>query len=194
MVFDPLRDPDDTVSLGGRDVPGIVKIVGLSAPRDFDERRGFGMAGARLVYRGQKLSRFSLNVSLYTQEHWDDWRDFSDIVRRPPPPDRASLAGATSIPALQRAVRGRANPLRIRHPLLEEYRVSQVVVEDVTAPVEDETGVWSIEIKLIQYEQPRRVLASISGRPQETRTPSRQDQQIAALTAQLDQLAAEGNR
>ncbi len=193
MSFDPLRRPINEVYLDDRLVPGIVEIKGLAAPRDWEERQSFGMMGARLRYKGQKLSHFALAVGLYTQEHWDDWLEFGPLVRRPPPPDRSQLAAITSIPSLYRVMRTQAPPLSIRHPLIEEYRIRQVVVEDVTAPAEDEQGVWRLEIKLIQYQQPQRVLSTSGGRDREAGT-SRQDREIAALTTQLDQLATQGNR
>lgn len=193
MTFDPLRRPDDSVYISDHLVPGIVVIKGLKAPRDWEERRAFGMMGCRLRYKGQKLTHFSLEVSLYTEEHWDDWLAFGPIVRRPPPPDRSQLAAITSIPSLYRVMRSQAPPLSIRHPLLEEYRIRQVVVEDVLAPVQDDRGVWTVEIKLIQYQRPQRVLSTSGGRPREAGT-SRQDREIARLTEQLNQLAQQGNR
>lgn len=193
MTFDPMRQPDDAVYISDRLVPGIVEIKGLAALRDWEERRSFGMMGAMLRYKGQKLSHFTLAVSLYTQEHWNDWLEFGPLVRRPPPPDRSQLAAITSIPSLHRVMRTQAPPLSIRHPLLEEYRIRQVVVEDVTAPVEDDRGFWAFEIKLIQYQRPQRVLSTSGGRDREAGT-SRQDREIAALTSELNQLAGTGNR
>jgi len=196
MAFHPLRRPEDTVVLAGREVPGLVEIKGLSAPRDWDERRSYGMIGARLRYLGQKLSRFSLVVRLYTPEHWDAWRDFSELVRRLPPPDGRLLSSSTAtIPQLMRALYGRANPLRIRHSLLEEYRVRQVVVEDVTQPSVDEAGVWTIEIKLIQYEKPLRVLSTVGGQSNDGDRNADLRKQIATSTERLRNLMAdEGNR
>jgi hypothetical protein len=193
MSFDPLRRPENDIYISDRLVPGIVEIRGLKAEREWEERMSFGMMGARLRYKGQRLSHFSLAVGLYTQEHWDAWLEFGQLIRRPPPPDRSQLSSITSIPALGRLMRTQAPPLSIRHPLLEEYRIRQVVVEDVVAPVEDDKGVWNLEIKLIQYQSPVRVLSSSGGRPRESGT-SAQDREIAALTSQLDQLAGQGNR
>ena len=195
MSFHPLESPEDTVLLAGREVPGLVEIKGLSAPRDWDERRSYGMIGARLRYLGQKLSRFTLVVRLYTEEHWDAWRDFSELVRRLPPPDGRLVSSTATIPQLMRALYGRANPLRIRHSLLEEYRVRQVVVEDVTQPSVDEAGVWTIEIKLIQYEKPLRVLSTVGGQSNDGDRNADLRKQIATSTERLRNLMAEeGNR
>jgi len=193
MPFDPMRRPEDAVYISDRLVPGIVVIKGLKAEREWEERRAFGMMGSRLRYKGQRLSHFSLEVSLYTEEDWDAWLEFGPLIRRPPPPDRSQLGAITSIPSLYRVMRSQAPPLSIRHPLLEEYRIRQVVVEDVVAPVQDEHGVWKVEIKLIQYQRPQRVLSTSGGRDRESGT-SEQDREIARLTAELNQLAAEGNR
>jgi hypothetical protein len=193
MPFNPLRVPDDTVVLAGREVPGIVVIKGLSAPRDWETRMSFGMMGYRLRLKGIKPSKFSLGVSLYTQEHWDAWNEFSEVVRRPPPPDRSQVQAITSIPSLYRFIRTQGPPLRIRHALLEEYRINRVVVEDVTQPMENDRGVWTLDIKLIQYQPPVRVLSTSGGRAEdEPRTA--QERQIAALTTELNGLANEGNQ
>ena len=195
MTFDPLRTPDDSVYISDQLVPGIVVIKGLKAPRDWEERRAFGMIGARLRYKGQKLSHFSLEVGLYTQEHWDDWAEFGQIVRRPPPPNPTSPP--VTLPEFHRMMRTQAPPLSIRHPLLEEYRIRQVVVEDVLAPVEDDKGLWTIEIKLIQYQRPRRVLSDAGGRSNDpTGNPeiARLRSQLATNRATLDTLAGTGNR
>ena len=195
MGFDPLRTPDDSVYISNRLVPGIVTIKGLRAERDWEERRAFGMIGARLRYKGQKLSHFSLVVELYTQEHWNDWLEFGQIIRRPPPPNPTSPP--VTLPAFHRIMRTQAPPLSIRHPLLEEYRIRRVVVEDVVAPVEDDKGFWTIELKLIQYQVPRRVLSYAGGRNREATG----DPRIAALRNQLSgrrqelaALANSGNR
>jgi hypothetical protein len=188
-----MRAPENDVYISDRLVPGITEIKGLSAPRDWEERRGFGMMGAVLRYKGQKLSHFSITVTLYTENDWTDWLAFAPLIRRPPPPDRAQMAAITSIPSLGRAMRTQAPPLSIRHPLLEEYRIRQVVVEDVTAMTEDDKGSWVCEIKLIQYQRPVRILSTSGGRDREAGT-SPQDRQIAALTAELNGLASGGNR
>lgn len=193
MPFDPLRVPDDTVVLAGREVPGIVVIKGVSAPRDWEERRAFGVWGSRLRLKGIKLAHFSLLVSLYTQEHWDAWNEFAPIVQRPPRPTRGQAEAITSIPSLWRFIRTLAPPLRIRHALLEWYRITKVVVEDVTQPVENDRGVWTLEIKLIQYQRPVPILSESGGRAEdEPRTA--QERQIAALTTELNGLANEGNQ
>lgn len=193
MTFNPSIDPNDSVYINDQLVPGIVEIKGLNAVRDWEERRAFGMMGSRLRLKGIKLSHFSLKVELYTEEHWNDWLEFGPIIRRPPQPTRSQLSAITSLPALHRVIRSQAPPMSIRHPLLEEYRITRVVVEDVLAPVQDPTGFWAIEIKLIQYQPPQRVLSTSGGRDREAGT-SRQDREIAALTQQLNTLANEGNR
>lgn len=193
MSFDPLRYPDDAVYLDDQLVPGIVEIKGLKTPREWEERMSFGMMGARLRYKGQRLSHFTLQVSLYTQEHWDDWIEFYPTVRRAPRPDRSQIQAITSVPSLTRVMRSQAPPLSIRNPLLEEFRINRVVIEETVAPVEDDKGAWVAEIKLIQYQRPVRILSTSGGREREAGT-SAQDRQIAALTTELNDLAAEGNR
>jgi len=193
VTFNPLEDPNDSVYINDRLVPGIVVIKGLNAVRDWEERRAFGMMGSRLRLKGVKLSHFSLIVKLYDEDQWNDWIEFWPIIRRPPPPTRSQLSAITSLPAMHRVIRTQAPPMDIRNPILEEYRITRVVVEDVISPIEDPTGFWTVEIKLIQYQPPQRVLSTSGGRPRDAGT-SRQDREIAALTQQLNTLANSDNR
>jgi hypothetical protein len=193
MTFDPMRQPEDEIFISDRLVPGITNFKGISAPRNWEERQGFGMIGARLRYKGNKLTHFTIIVSLYTQEDWDEWNEFFPIIKRAPQPDASQMGAITSIPSLHRAMRDMAPPLSIRHPLLDVYEITQVVIEDVTAMTEDDKGVWTSEIKLIEYKEPQRVLSTSGGRDREAGT-SAQDREIAALTTQLNQLAGAGNR
>lgn len=91
MTFDPLRSPIDYALVAGQRTPGICEIIAADSPRRWDERRGYGLSGATVVYRGAGLSRPTMLLRLITDQHWEDWRAFAPLVLREPSPDAAEV-------------------------------------------------------------------------------------------------------
>lgn len=149
MTFRPLTEPIDYIVLAGRRSPGIATIEGAATPRDFQERRGFGISFAMLRFRGVRLARFKVLLRLVTDEDWDGWHEWKDLVARPElesNPRRATPPGA--FPRLT------APPMDIEHPILADLGVTSAVVEDQLQPVQSADGEWVIEIRFIEYRAP----------------------------------------
>lgn len=72
MTFRPLTEPRDFIILGGRRSPGLAEIQGAATPRNFDQRRGHGVSGATLRFRGTALADFKVLIRLLTDQHWTD--------------------------------------------------------------------------------------------------------------------------
>ena len=168
MTWDPITGAVDYVLLAGRRSPGLAEITGGASARQWDERRGYGLSGARVVFRGVKLSRPTLKLRLITAQDWVDWEAWRDLVTKPPP-----------------MVRPRA--MDIWHPLLEQIGVSSVVVEDLSQPEQTGDGEWTITIKLIEYREPVYALAAPTASQEQAQDPV--DAQIERLTAQVQALA-----
>lgn len=135
MTWNPLTEPVNHVILAGQRSPGIAELQGFSSPRRWDERRGYALSGATLVFRGVGLAHGKLLLRLYTPQDWDDWSTFSTLVQRPPLGERARA-------------------MDISHPILEALGVRSVVVEDVKQPTETGTGgEYTIEISLIEHRR-----------------------------------------
>lgn len=172
MTFNPISEPVDFVTLAGVRSPGIAEITGFTVPLRWDERRGYGLSGATLRFRGVALSRGKLILRLVTEEHWADWETFAPLVQRPPLGERA-------------------HSLEISHPILEDLGVRSVVIESVSQPTQTADGVWTIEIALIQWQRP---IVAVSTPAGATPTPEPQTEGqriIAGLTNTLQELAAE---
>lgn len=136
MSFDPTTSPVDYVLLEGKRSPGLATISGADNKSRWDERRGFALSGARVVYRGMGLARPTLTIRLYTAEDWAGWHRWRPLVQRPPVGERATASD-------------------IWHPILEDLGVTAVVVENVLQPKQTtEDGEWTIEIKLIEHRAP----------------------------------------
>ena len=167
MTYNPITDPVDHVILASRKSPGIAEIVGASSTRRWDKRKGFALSGARLVYKGTDLSPFTIKLRLYTSEDFADWGQWRQILERAPAGERARAQD-------------------IFHPELEDLGINSAVVEKVGQANQTKPGEWTIEIRMIEYRPPVRVV-EISDGSEETPAPLTQRQLvIEALTGQLE--------
>ncbi len=156
MSWNPIDSPVDKAFLGGKMTPGLCDIEGANSPRNWDERDGYGqrLMGSLhvhigsiptlLIFKGVKLSHFSIKFRLYTPADWDDWHAFAPTVAKPP-------------------IGKRPRALDIAHPITEEVGIRSVAVEDVLAPVQTGDGEWTVEVKLIEFRAPRFALAKPQG-------------------------------
>lgn len=170
MSWNPIEQPIDKVVMAGKLTPGIAEIVGANSPRSWDERGGYGLSGALSVFTGIKLAHFSIRLSLYTIEDWNDWHAFKAIVAKPP-------------------YGKRPRAIDISHPILDDVGIRAVGVEDVLGAEQSDAGVWTIEIKCIEFRKPKVALAKPEGA---TATPvDPVEQKIALKNAEYDALAAQ---
>ncbi len=161
----PLDTPVDYVLLAGQKSPGIAEILGASSPRKWDERGGYALSGATLVYKGNGLAKFTLQLRLYSVEDWAAWDAWRPLVQRPP-------------------VGARARALEIVHPFLEALEIRSVVVEDVLQPIQTGDGEWTIEVKFIEWRRP---LVALS-RPDGARVTDAVEAEIFLNSAEIESL------
>ncbi len=151
MTFNPISEPVDTILLANRESPGIAVISNASSPRMWDERRGYALSGARVVFRGKGLARPIVTLRLFTDEDFAAWHDWRTILDTP----SLSLAPGTSFISTFR--RGRL-ALDIWHPILEDLGITKVVIEDVLQLKQVADGEWNVDIKFIEFRRPVRRL------------------------------------
>lgn len=174
MTFNPISAPIDYVVLAGRRSPGLAELQGFSSPRRWDERRGYALSGGTLIFRGVGLARGKLLLRLLSEQDFEDWRAWSELVQRPPLGERARA-------------------LDISHPILEDLGIRSVVVEDVKQPTQSADGEWLVEIALIEYRRPLLALSRPDG--SEDRPPEPADEAeraIQTLTGALNRVAQGG--
>ncbi len=148
MSWNPLDTPQDYAVVAGKKTPGILRLTSPNSPRKWDERNGYGLSGATLVFTGLGLSEFDCNLELYTPADWLDWDAFRPIVAKPPP-------------------RTRPKALDFAHPLTAQAGIKSVVVLDMYVPeLSDDTGIWTAKIKLKEFRRPRIALAKPDGATQ----------------------------
>jgi hypothetical protein len=168
VTWDPITQPIDYILLSGRRSPGLCELSGLGAPRRYDERNGYGLSGATVIFRGVGLSKFSAKIRLYDFNDWQLWDLWKPLIQKPP-------------------VGTRPRALSIWHPLCEDNDIDKVVVEDVLGPDQTDDGEFTFEIKFIQFRSPVFKLAKPDGA---AATPTDPDEVlIGQLTDQYQNLA-----
>lgn len=144
----PLDDPQDYVKIAGRRTPGLCEIVGASSPRNWEELGGSGWSGGILLYRGIKLSHFSIRLYLYDSrkpyDDWSDWLAFRPLV-------------------MKRPTIGKPNAYDCVHPFLNDLGITALVIEDVRAPDQVDHGVWMIELMCIEFRKLKADSTAASG-------------------------------
>lgn len=169
----------DHIDLGPGRSPGLATIVGSGlSPRNWDVRQGYGLSGAWVVYTGDGLAKFAVQIELWLPEHFLAWKVFSKLCLERPLPGMKPKAQD------------------IKHPLLNmsPFNISSVVVEDVEAFSQDEFGMWTTKISFLQFRAPRPALGKpLASIPSASKpTPTAQDAadlEIQALQAQFGALA-----
>jgi hypothetical protein len=137
-VSGDLRQDYFTLSLLGATIvsPGRCKIIGAADGRKWDERAGYGLSGASLFGGGKKLSHFGIEIALweepsFTSEQWLNWSALELFLSVPP---------GTRPPSLG-----------IAHPILADVGITVIVIEERSQWTQDETGLWTCQLKCIQY-------------------------------------------
>lgn len=160
-LWTPLKNPEDKITIAKQRTPGICDIEGLGAPFDWEERGGYALSGATVVFRGKKLAHFSIKFRLYTDADWQDWYAFKPLVTRLP-------------------IGKDALGLDIKCKLTEMLGIKSIVVEQVMAPMQTGDGEWTIELKVIEYRAPVFTLSKPDGsKENEKEDPG--DKRIEAL-------------
>lgn len=144
MTWNPLDEPADQIWLSQVWSPGLCDIVGADSPREWDERKGYGLSGSIAWFKGVGLAHFSVRLRLYTSEDWEQWAVFKPLVDRPP-------------------YGRRPRALDIWHPLLVDQGIYAIGVENLAQPEQTADGEWTIDIKMIEYRLPKYSLAMPDG-------------------------------
>lgn len=131
------------IELGPLRSPGVATVRGLDSPRNWDVRQGYGFSGAVVVYKGTGLSKFTVDIELWLPEHFVLWNVFAKVLEAPKP----GLAGGFA--------------LGIKHPIINgpPHAISEVVVENVSQPVQNDLGRWTYTISFLQYRKPLPAIA-----------------------------------
>ena len=152
----------DFVTLSGVDSPGFCECDAFDAPLGYDERKGYGLAGAWLFFKGEELSKGNVKIRVYpgglgfeqyrTIFDWIDgpeWTAFHNVYKKPPTGQRP-------------------NALQLLHPLTAEIGVVAVVTLNEIIWRQTGNGEWTKEIRFCANRRPKPRLA---GPPVDVSTP-----------------------
>jgi hypothetical protein len=168
MTWDPIRNPVDYILLNDKKSPGIAEVIGAGSPRKLKKLEGYAFSGGFVLFRGNQLAEFSVDLRLYTEQDWADWYAWKPLVDRVP-------------------VGEKAKALSIWHPHLEDLKIAGVLVSDVSQPKQTGDGEWTITIKFCEWRQPKRELGKPDAAKPVVLDPV--EQKIEALTNQYNALA-----
>ncbi len=153
------RVEGDSFRIGGDWCPGIAIARKASDPRKWDKRAGYGISGATLVYMGDDLSAFSIDVSIWTQTQMNEWKTFFGKYLKKPAPPKIDPKSAFAAPpvAIPKA-------LGLYNPRLAMLGISTVVVEDVTQFEQVGDGIEGCTIDVQVYRAPLPILVKPNGK------------------------------
>jgi hypothetical protein len=151
--------------------PGIATIVDAADERNIDELKGFGISKPFSRFLGRKLARFSIKLQLYGPADYQAWNIFRGII---------SILPTQKIP----------NAMDIWHPQLEEIGVRAFQLLKLPQAVQEQDGIWSVDIKCIEFAGAPKVAVikptASAGKPTD---PNADVKAQLASARQADQLA-----
>lgn len=133
MGWNPLTRAVNKFLLSGYWSPGICQgPTGNGIDRNLDERIGYGIDFAFLIFTGRKLAEFEMPIRLLTAKDWDDWHSFALLIHAVPA--RGPVSNTTN-----GFTPGKA--LTIWHPILYPLGITQCVVRTDPLPmIQDDMG------------------------------------------------------
>lgn len=142
-LFGKTAPQQDYIVLAGQTSPGLAVVTGAGAPRNWEERKGWGLSGATIVYTGAGLAQFDVQISLgFSSDDWAAWDDFAKLLEKAPTGKRPKA-------------------LDIEHPLINmrPINIKSVVVTDVSQFEQDDYGIFTCSISFKEFKAPLPALA-----------------------------------
>lgn len=171
----PFSDPVswDTIIVGGVSWFGRFKIKGAKRSYKWDIKDGLGLQGAIETYRGQTPSPFEIVFSLWTDQQFQLWDQFSLLFR---------YDGATPGVGVK--------PVDVFHPQLAKVGIYQIICEDIGAPeMVSDDGMWEASVNVREYFPPLPVNTTVTPDAAADKPEGDgEDPVIARLQSQLGQL------
>ncbi len=137
-------------------------------------REPYGTSGGSTVYHGDEIKHAEVLIELWTKDQFAEWERFARKVLFAKP-------GKTA--------------LSVDHPILAAIQFKECQVEKVSAWDQDEEGLWSCSISLLEFKRPKpalsKPLAAIPNAPKVVPTAQdAADLEIQKLSAQFGALAS----
>lgn len=169
----------DHIVLAGQVSPGLAAVRGCSSPRNWDVQKGYGLTGATVIFTGEGLATFDVDIFAWEPEHFTAWEIFARLTLVNPP------------------IGARPTAMFIQHPQVNDppISVSDVVVTNVTQWEQgEEGGLWARTISFLQYRKAKpaliKPLGGVPGDPLKIAPPIDPEQiEIQRKSAEIAKLA-----
>jgi len=140
----------DALRVGGDWTPGIMQVRRAGQVVTWDKRKGYGYAGAWLIYTGDDLSEFETLLTVSTREEQRAWKDWAKkyLAKAPATPQ----VNGVFIPNLPRP-----KALSVYHPLLAEVGIDAIVPKQIhqwEPGTGRSRGKWTKLIEWFQWKPP----------------------------------------
>ncbi len=136
-VLDPITSAEswDSVLVAGIISPGVCKVTGFKRAFGWEIKKGKGAKGSTVTLNEYPPAEGSITFTLWTQEHFEQWREFRDIWNYDP----------TKKPV---------NAVDIYYPSLADVGIDRVVCKSVSAIEAKGKGLYEATVELIEYNPP----------------------------------------
>lgn len=123
-------------TLGGRELPGLLKVDGAEVSRKWDVKTSPGTDGATITDQGYEVAKPTLTLLLWTSDQWDTWQDIA----------------ANLLPKPGKASKKPPRPVPVTHPALDSVGVNNVIILSISAPKPaSPKGAFEVTIKTVQW-------------------------------------------
>ncbi len=131
LAINPRSSDLNYVVVNGVTSPGRATLTGVKIPYKWDELPGYGLSGAKTIFRGRGLARFTLTIALWEPNHFLQWGLFLQVLEPP----------------------SKFKPLVVNmsHPLLSAADIKAVCVTEFGQPERQSNGLWLATIQLLEY-------------------------------------------
>lgn len=129
---DPVRIPPspwDTVTIGSIQLPGVVEVEGDIGNR-LDMKQPKGRSSARLEFSGYKPAEITINVQIWTADHWSSLQQLVIAIRP---------VNSVGIP----------KAFDVVHPVFEAYNIRSIAIREISFPKSESKSGAGRQIKIV---------------------------------------------
>jgi hypothetical protein len=138
------RDPAlNYIVVAGVPSPGRASVTGVRIPYHWDITQGYGLSGAITIFRGRGVSKFTVTITMFEDEHFVQWPIFKAVLQ--PPTKLKPLA------------------FDMIHPVLSSAGIKAVQIEELGEPERQSNGMWIATLKFLEYRPPLPALVNPKG-------------------------------
>ena len=135
----PTDSAHNYVVVGALRSPGRAAITGLRISYNWDIQEAYGFAAAFMTYRGRKLVRFNLTLTLTTAADFLEWEAWKKLIEPP-------------------ATKLKPFVVEMEHPVLAAAGVRAVTILDRGEPERSPGSGWMVQMSCIEWRPPFKVL------------------------------------